>query len=356
MLRTILAAILALTVGGVALQGGTSLAKSDFLRPYYLFQGSQFAVYASKHWRVEGAGPAKELEAHDRGGYVSKDRSFRVWANACSPGQKLTFTRQIDLLGRPSSVDALWDMGLATAYYDVFFNSKKVAHGSTNAPTFDAKDMHALRAGSNTIDVVIKLQSTRTACTNFQDPARRGVWFEIHGYFAADLRVGRFKEPDVYIDAPGGASQPMFMLIQALGSTVIPGGRYRISMTGVGWCIQYEPDGTTCKRHQFALVTLPTHTHGDITCKNDEVNLIHSDCTFEDLVPGEPIRLAAGVRFEPDPSSPDWVQETIGVYWSGWIDDGGPSDSDSSNNDNSVNLHFCRYGAGDNTCNPKPAS
>jgi hypothetical protein len=127
-------------------------------------------------------------------------------------------------------------------------------------------------------------------------------------------------------------------------------------MTGVGWCIKYEPDGTTCKRHQFAFVTLPANTQGDITCKNDEVTLSRANCTFEDLVPGHPIKLAAEVRFEPDPTTPDWVQESIGVYWSGRIAQDGPADSDSTNNYNSVNLYFCRYGVGDGACNPKPAS
>jgi hypothetical protein len=351
-IRPAVLAIIAFTLLTVGVGSTPAAARSSYLKPYYTYEGSGFEIFTNRQWRVEGAGPAKELEARDPGSTTSDDRSFRVWARTCKPGQRITLTRRIDLLGRPSSVTASLDMGLAVAHYDIFFNNNRVAHDSTS---FDARNLRSLHQGANNIDLVVKLQQTPTACTNFQTPLRRGLWFRLSGSFAADLRVGQPKDPSVHLDAEDGARQPLVIRVQAKGTTVIPAGTFEVRIGGPGWCVDRKLDNS-CAKYQFALVTLPAQTKGDIKCVNDEQYLQVSKCTFEDLEPGRPINVAAGVRFLPDPAHPDWVQESIGVSWSGRIANGGPADVNSENNDNSMTLYFCRYGVADDACKPKPAT
>jgi hypothetical protein len=352
MTRLMLFAGLVALAAALFASGPSATAKSSYLKPYYTFKGNGFEIFTSRLWRAEGAGPAKELEKRDPGSTTSKDRSFRVWTPTCKPGQKVTFTRKIDLLGRPSSISASLDIGLAVANYEIFFNNTRVARNTTS---LERADLRALRPGENDIDIVVKLQRTSTACTNFQEPPRRGIWFRLTGYFAADLRVGQPPKQSIYIDAKDGARQPFVILLQAKGTTVIPAGTFEVRIGGPGWCIERKPDNS-CERYQFALITLAALSEGDIKCVNDEQYLQTSKCTFEDLEPGNPMKVAAGVRFTPDPASPDWVQESKTVSWHGRIENGGPGDSNNANNDNSMTLYFCRYGANDDSCKPKPAS
>ncbi len=330
----------------------TSTAAPSDLPPYILNKGSGFAVYTNKHWRAEGIGAVKELEKRDPGTYGSKDRSFRIWTRTCKPGQKVTFTRNIELLGRPSSIRASVDMGLAMDYYDIFFNSRKVSHSSTS---FDNRDLKQLHAGLNDIDLVVKLQKSPTACTNFQEPPRRGVWFDLDGSFSADLRVGKPQKPVEYKDAPEGANQVVIVAIVNLGSATIREGTFEISTGGPGWCVERKPDNT-CVRYQFFMITLGPASTGDVTCVDDDVYHQTSKCTFKDLRPGHPYKVGVGIKFTPDSlGTPGWVEEYRTISWHGRIAPGGPSDPDSSNNDNSVRIVFCRYGATDTGCKPKPA-
>ena len=263
----------------------------------------------------------------------------------------MIFTRSVDLLGRPSFATASFDSPLSVEYFEIFLGNTKVARDTT---TIEKKDLRFLRDGLNDIDVVVKLKKTPDAChPPGVEPARRGIYFRLEGTFQADLRVGKPPKMDVYIEAGGRTAQPVGVGVTNLGPAIIPEGTVEIRAGGPGFCVEFRPDNS-CVHSMFELHMLPALSKGDMTC-TEVTHLLIWTCAFKDLAPGEKVLVMAGLVFRPDPAAPEWVEEDAYMQWGGRIAVGGPGDPGSLNNDSGFRLVFCRYGAAEDACEPKPA-
>lgn len=323
------------------------------LPPYIRDKGIGFEAYTNRHWRAGVAQEVRELKREDAGSAGSKDPFFRIWIPNCAPGQKVVFTRTLDLLGPPSSVSAQAYAGLSVDFFEIWFNGKRAAHfGPTQSPGLDAADARRLKHGKNEVRFVVKLTKVPTACTGFAAKADRGAWLKLSGYFAADLRVGVPKDPVAWraADETGGRAVVIPLAINN-GRTAIPEGVLEIRLSGAGWCVQQNPDHT-CKTYQYQLVFVSSLS--ELTCKDDDGVGLLARCTFHNLAPGERLKAVIGIRFLVDPSQPVWVDDSKLLSQRVYISPGGPGDTNTGNDYSQLTVHFCQYGVAGEACKAAP--
>ncbi len=316
MTRPLLALIFAATT--LTLLGG--VAQSAGLPPYIRNKGDTFAVYSNRAWHsAHGTSRVREMAPKDPGSPRSADRSFYIWTEKCTPGQKFAVVRSVDLIGRPSDVSFSFHSKQQAAWTELWVNSQRVARAAgAYLPRLKPAQRRPFEEGHNEVKLVMKVQRSPFACDFV------GLWFEINGIFSTDLKVGAPQPGEAikYYKADNGRGVTVGIRITNKGPARIPEGIFEVRTTG----------------SRFPMVT-GAGGLGDLKCVNDRFMI--STCPFKNMEPGQILTVVAVVTFKPNPELPSWTEESTALSWRAYTATLGPWEIDSSNNASLVGLVFC---------------
>jgi hypothetical protein len=338
-----LARLVAIVCAALAVPSSVAATAAPVLPPYFFQQGAGFEIHSNGAWHgVAGTVAVKEEGKYTNSTPRSSDDSYRIWAPTCTPGQKFSVARSVDLLGPPSSVSFSFAFTQYAASTAVLVNGKPAATSAGNNSPSDLKppQLALFHEGMNELTVVVTMPSTKTACG--AGALRSSVWFQISGYFAADLTVGAPKpgEQSVYFKADSGKTVTSNIRVINNGPDLIPEATVRIQMGGTGFCIKPKADGSCDPGDtQYTMIAGTEILGGGIRCTVDR--FLIATCPVDNLKPGETRLVTAILRYRPDPAYPTWTEDDMPLSWNAQIAVGGPADSNSGNNAASVTYIFC---------------
>jgi hypothetical protein len=309
--------------------------------PYYFNKGAGFEIYSNRDWHgVGGTAGVREVGEYSNHTPRDPDRSFRIWTPKCTPGQIFSVARSVDFLGPPSSVSFSFAPTMDVASTAVLVNGHPAAKsvGNNSPSDLTSSQLALFHPGANELTVMLTLQKTPNVCTS--GGVRPSVWFEINGYFSADLTVGapRQGQSTTYFKADGGRTVTTHIHLTNDGPDLIPDATVMVQMGGPGFCVKPNPDGS-CDPGNSQFTMTGTELLGGIKCTTQR--FLIAMCAVTNLKPNETRFVTVIMRYVPDPTDPSWTDESMSLTWTAKIADGGPADTNSSNDQASVTYVFC---------------
>lgn len=336
-----LAHLTAVVGAAMVVLSSAGAAGAQAFPPYFFNKGAGFEIYSNRAWQgVGGTAGVREVGPYTNHTPRDPDPSYRIWTPSCTPGQKFSVARSVDLLGPPSSVSFNFAPTMYVASIAVLVNGKPAAEsaGNNSPPDLTSTQLGLFHPGINELTVVITLQKTPTVCTS--GGVRPSLWFEISGYFGTDLTVGAPKpgETATYFKADNGRTVTTHIHVTNAGPDLVPDATVTVQMGGTGFCVKPNADGS-CDPGNTEFAMTGTQLLGGIKCATER--FLSATCPITNMKPGETLFVTVIMRYQPDPSYPSWTEEDMPLTWTASIAEGGPADTNSTNNQGQVSYVFC---------------